>query len=299
MPNCNSAYCLCGELFGPVVGDIILITGDWQNKAAKELDHLVSEALADSKYLWSKNALGGMASGDNRVIFDAGCRHDPKMIAHEDFHVRLQKKYGCFSFHSDILEESFAEAYTSIKFDSAALQEEAVIGSEKCRKGFNKLLEHKTKQLEDIIKSNPSTLKGYSEYPSLLFDLAYEAYVDLGIKFLRQYKIRKTVGELAVAEAMIAQTSDHRDGANYLNSKLKKDKQIGDILNIKSVYADMSLFLGVLADNFCFEIYGMKADKSFYKGLIESALKILVPGLRNESSLRVLPKAYSKLFKKE
>lgn len=299
MPNCNYVYCLCDELFGPIVGDITLITGDWQNKAAKELDHLVSEMLADSKYLWSKNALGGIASGDNRVIFDARRRHDPKMIAHEDFHVRIQKRYGNFSVHSYILEESFAEAYTSIKFDSAALQEEAVINSEKCRNGFNQLLEHKTKQLEDIIKSNPSTLKGYSEYPSLLFDLAYEAYVDLGIKFFRQYRIRKTMEGLAVAEKMVEQTADHRDGANYLNSKLKKDKQIGDILNIKSAYADISLFLEVLTNNFCFDVYGMKADKNFYKGFIESALKILVPSLRNESSLQVRPKAYSKLFKKE
>ncbi len=299
MPDYNSTYRLCSELFGPVVGDITLITGDWQNRAAKELDHLVSEILADSKYLWSKNALGGMAGDDKKVIFDAGCRHDPKMIAHEDFHVRMQKRYCNFSVHSYILEESFAEAYTSIKFDSAALQEEAVINSEKCRKGFNQLLEHKTKQLEDIVKSNPSALKGYSEYPTLLFDLAYEAYVDLGIKFFRQYRIRKTVEELAVAEAMIAQTSDHRDGANYLNSNLKKDRQIGNILNIKSIYADIVLFFEVLTDNFCFDVYGIKADKNFYKGLIESTLKILVPGLQNESSLRVLPKAYSKLFKKE
>ncbi len=298
MPNYNFTWLLCNELFGPVVGTIDVMTGGSHNKAAKKLAQLVDKVLTDSGFIWSKEAVGGMMLDENSVILDPGMKHNLKLITHENFHIQMYKKRGCSSEHSLVLEESFANAYTSIRLDHTLMQEKAIMDSEKCRKGFNHRLKCRIKKLEDIVQNNPMP-KQFSEYPSILHNLQYEAYVDLGIKLFRQYKIRKTIQELAVAETIISQTSDHRDGVNHLNSKLQKDKQIENILDIKSIYADIYMFLYINTSNFCFNVYGMKADSGFYNGLVESALKILVPALQHEESLKVLPQSYSKLFKKE
>ncbi len=301
MGEINFWLFFCEKPFSPIISQTIFLAQNSRYAVpAQKIKKLFKQTAEKNHLLFGQTALSGLATlDDDKIIFAKGLESDKDTLFHEKFHLAIGKAIGGTwdTWHPLLLEESFAESYAATKLKSSAKQQQLIKHAKRTRKSFNSLFEKKDEKNIAIIVKEEFVERGCDSYPTYLHDLQYNAYLDLGINFFKQYGIRETIDRLIVAGKKIDRAKNHWVGVKYLNSKLSGARKIDDLLAIESIFCDLDSYLEIEAEELVFALNG-GGPQSMYKLLASNSFEILLPELLKDASVVIEPKSFERLYQK-